>query len=528
VNIYVVVVKALLPDSLPITFPRPLAAAIVKLLFSLNSLTARFFLTLSNYKFFLFIKIMSKCARPDCQAAANSSCSGCGREIYCSSVCQKLDWKVHKLSCRILKKLSSQLQPYNEVVRITKEILASNKGNDLRVLEHLLSCADYQFGQQVAGRDYRERIDGQRIDNWNVDIEILLQISHSMVEIYGMNSSLSPMIRDKGMFPHIERSLNILSPWMDTIDFDATNQSNSLNSTKSHHLLKNSCTLEHNMAMLALNRNQYDVAERHMHRCLANLRRFRIEGEDKTTSIFEALGLYVNLRMSQGDLSGAVTFAEEAYNLVVDAYDPVHPQVQEVAGWLIDCLSKQGDFSNAERFAEQTYSNLRDIKNGMDQEGEQIAQGACNLANVIFRQDDGDLIKAEGLARESLRIRTRLHCSHSVGSSCILLARLLKKQGEFGDETKELFERSLAIFIRTEGPDGINTAVVNIHIGEFHYHFAMIQSTISKKRMQLQLAKSYSKEAIRIESKIHNPTHPNRVGAISLLSEVLLNFQKSD
>eukprot|EP00596_Hydrurales_sp_CCMP1899_P000637 CAMPEP_0119051946 /NCGR_PEP_ID=MMETSP1177-20130426/73392_1 /TAXON_ID=2985 /ORGANISM="Ochromonas sp, Strain CCMP1899" /LENGTH=536 /DNA_ID=CAMNT_0007031323 /DNA_START=481 /DNA_END=2089 /DNA_ORIENTATION=- len=385
----------------------------------------------------------STMARSDCEALAKSSCSGCGREQYCGSVCQKLDWKVHKSVCPILKKLSSRLQPYNEVVRITKEILASNKGNDLRVLEHLLSYADYQLGQQVAGRDYRERIDGQRIANWDVDIGILLQISNAMVEIYTSNSSLSPMIRDKGAFPHIERSLHILSPWMDTIDSDATNQSNSLNSIETNCLLKLSYALERNMAIMALNRNQYDVAERHSHRCLVNSRRFRIEGEEKTTSIFGALGLHVNLRQFQGDFSGAVTFAEEAYNLVVDAYDPVHPQVQEAASWLIDNLSQQGDFSNAERFAEQTYANLKDIKNGMDQEGEQVAKGASDLANVIFRQDDGDLIKAEGLARKSLRIRTHLNCSHSVGFSCTLLARILKKQDKLGDETKELFERSL-------------------------------------------------------------------------------------
>jgi hypothetical protein len=272
-----------------------------------------------------------------------------------------------------------------------------------------MSYADNQFGQQVAERDYRERIDGQRIDNWDVEIGISLQVSSSMLNIYTTNSSLSPMIRDKGISSHIERSLHILSPWMDTIDSDATNQSNSLNSIDTDHLLKQSYALERNMVTLPLNRNQYDVAERNIHRCLVNSRKFRIEGEEKTTSIFGALGLYVTLRQRQGDSSGAVTFAVEAYNLVVDAYDPVHPRVQEAASWLIVCLIQQGDLSNAERFAEQTYSNLRDIKNGMDQEGQQVAKGAYNLADVIFRQDDGDLIKAKGLARESFRIRTQLN-----------------------------------------------------------------------------------------------------------------------
>jgi hypothetical protein len=67
----------------------------------------------------------------------------------------------------------------------------------------------------------------------------------------------------------------------------------------------------------------------------------------------------------------------------VDAYDPVHPQVQQAAEMLINCLIQEGDLFNAERFAQQTYENLRDRKNGMDQEGEEVALGSCNLANVI-------------------------------------------------------------------------------------------------------------------------------------------------
>jgi hypothetical protein len=76
---------------------------------------------------------------------------------------------------------------------------------------------------------------------------------------------------------------------------------------------------------------------------------------------------------------------------------------------LINSLILQGDLLIAERFAEQTYQNLRDFKNGMDQEGTEVAMGAYNLADVIRRQEERDLIKAEKLARESLLIRTRLY-----------------------------------------------------------------------------------------------------------------------
>jgi hypothetical protein len=192
--------------------------------------------------------------------------------------------------------------------------------------------------------------------------------------------------------------------------------------------------------------------------------------------------------------------------------------VKEAAGLLIQSLIKLGDLSNAERFAEQTYANLRDIKNGIDQEGEIVANGAFNFADVIFQQDDGDLIKAEGLARKSLRIRDKLHAAHSRmgGVNILLLAKILRKQGKFGDETKKLFERSLAICVRNKGLDGDNTAVANTEIYQFYYMFAMMSGhcrTGHTRRMQPLLAKSYSDEAIRIETKIHNSNHPNSIAA---------------
>jgi len=65
---------------------------------------------------------------------ARSSCSGCGREHYCGSDCQKLDWKKHKLMCPILKKLSSKLESYDKVVQVINEVLESKKGDDVRIL----------------------------------------------------------------------------------------------------------------------------------------------------------------------------------------------------------------------------------------------------------------------------------------------------------------------------------------------------------------------------------------------------------
>jgi hypothetical protein len=196
--------------------------------------------------------------------------------------------------------------------------------------------------------------------------------------------------------------------------------------------------------------------------------------------------------------------------------------VQEAAGVLIDILISKGDLYDAERYAQVTYGNLRDKKNGIDQEGEEMAKGAYNLANVIHEQK-GDLIKAEELARESLRIRILVYGNNhnNVSVNCNLLAAILRAQGKLGDETWGLYKRSLAISIRNQGPDGVNTSGGNFNIGTFYHQVAYIQPTVDSKQKQLLLAKSHFVEALRIRSKIDGPTHPSTVNVSFCLNIVL-------
>jgi tetratricopeptide (TPR) repeat protein len=419
--------------------------------------------------------------------------------------------------CPILKKLSKNIQPFREVLPVIKEILASPKGNDLRVLEHLLSYAEYQFGNQVLGIDYRERGDGERISNWKADIGILYDINNRIVDVLEEDVSLSNISRHNKLFPHVEKSISLLRPCYVHLEPDPSNENNCLNIDQKTHLLNISHFAEGRMASLTMERNQFDEAEEHCQRCLVSSRRFEVEGEMKTTLIFEALSRYVSLRSRQGNNSGSVEFAEEAYNFVVEAYDPVHPQVQQAANLLIESLIRVGNFYDAERYAEVTYGNLKDHKNGMDQESEAIARGAYSFADVMCRKG-GDLIKAERLAREALSIRSQLYSSNNyqLALSCSLLANILKKQEKLGDETKELLERALAIYIRHQGPDGVNTAGGNINLGNFYLQLAGVHNDVPF----LLQAKAYFEEAVRIHTKIYSPTHPSAQFAVPQLTRL--------
>jgi hypothetical protein len=423
--------------------------------------------------------------------------------------------------CPILKRIPKGILPYDEAIQFIVEILESKefyesqKGYDMRFLEHLKLYSENQFGK-ATGMKYRDIGDGKIFSNWDVDIGTFYQISRLMIyDCVKVDPNPKRLRNDDEVLPHLERSIGLLNSWLVHLDSDHGNHA--LN-----YLLLQLCQTERSMAIFFIGKNQPDVAEGHCQRCLSYIRRYGEEGEQKVTYILFALGTYVDLRKYQGKFEEAIIFAEEAYNVVVVAYDCVHPLVQKAAGILISCLIMKGNLVDAERYAEVTYANLRDHKNGMDQESEDVAMGAYNLANVIFRQN-GDLVKAERLARESIRIRAQLFGSNhsTVGLCCDLLANILQSQGKLGDETRILFERSLAISFQTQGPNAQDTAAGNIHLGQYHHNIVGEQSTVESKREQLLIAKGYLEEGLRIDIMIHGATHPDTVSDASVLSIVL-------
>jgi hypothetical protein len=198
--------------------------------------------------------------------------------------------------CPILKKLTNKLRPYREVNRLVDEILKSKKGNDIRVLEHLLSFAEDQFGKEITGKHYRERGDGDRKSDWIVEIEILNDIIMTLAYFHGQNTSLGTVIRDDMSFPYLERSLKLLNPWVIKLDIDASEGNDGLSEKEKNRILEILNWVEQNMAVIAMQRIQFDLAEGHCHRGLAYSRRYGLEGENKTTMIFTALRSYYDLR----------------------------------------------------------------------------------------------------------------------------------------------------------------------------------------------------------------------------------------
>jgi hypothetical protein len=375
---------------------------------------------------------------------------------------------------------------------------------DIRVVKQLVLYAEYHFCDQVPLRVYRERED--RIDNWTVEIDMLIQIYNGLADCYESDESLSIINSINLRLPLYEKILNLLEPWSADLNPSSTGRIDSMTKDQKNEILYWSSIVETDVATVYIIRSQFNLVETHGQRSLSYARLYEGTEEKKTDLLCGALDTFYNLRLSEGNCADALIFAEESYNCVAVTYNPVHPKVQNAASSLIECFTRKGDLCKAELFAQMTLDSLKDPQNGLDQQSEAVAKGYYDLAKVISTQRT-DMVKAEKLVRESHRIRLIINNNdHFLGSSISLLASILMVQGKVGSETKELLEQSLAIDIKNYGPDGSSTAISYINFGQFYRGLAKVQQ--KNAREYLHLSEVKIKEALRIYTKIYGPDDP--------------------
>jgi hypothetical protein len=347
-----------------------------------------------------------------------------------------------------LKKLSNQLQPFSKVVQVIKKIIVVPKSiSKIRIQHHVFSYALHQFGFRIEGTAYRERENGERISNFDVEMTNLIPLHRSFTEIHIGDRSLNTVHYDNLILAHHESILDILRPWSISLD-----SGDDLDRDQKNLVLQLSANAERNISDAQRDRNQFVLAEDHLDRAYSYARRYEGEGEEKTSMLLNILNGRSALRSIQGDLAGAVNFAEEGYHCAFIAYNPVHSEVQKAADLLIQSLSRANNLDKAEMIAQLTLENLRDSANNVDQESEKVANGYLNLGRTVYELNV-DQPKAEMLVRESLRIRLKVYDNNHllVGHSLSLLVRILLAQGKIEEETERLLERNLANAVRNEG-----------------------------------------------------------------------------
>jgi hypothetical protein len=223
------------------------------------------------------VSSMSECAHIGCHIPAKCTCSACLIEQYCSSSCQKLDWKVHKAICPVLKKLSiKKLQPFKDVAQIIHHTRKTDN-DTIRIMEHLKLYAEYQFGERTVGIDYREREDGERMSNWLVEMVFLLDLNISLSHLNSLikeDDYMAQSNREILANSYLRQILKIVKPWLIQLDLDPNsnpnpnpnsnpdfNQINGLDEDQITYLLERAWDSEQLMAAATMNNGQFDIAE---------------------------------------------------------------------------------------------------------------------------------------------------------------------------------------------------------------------------------------------------------------------------
>ena len=440
-----------------------------------------------------------ECSLPECRGPGGKSCAICETVNYCGPVCQKKHWKFHRSVC--LQKLTNELQPYEKVLerinQITKLWVScetkKNTHDALKVLKYLLAFAEQQYGEAQPGMPFRERPDGERVDNMIADIE-LWQISSTLGNrLYNLRTCDS--YREAEVY--FLKARDRLERWR--FLFDATNRDKDV--TK---LLEMLSITERYLADLYASQSRFHEAEYHCAQCLKFAK--QTVGDHHTIELFKALRTYGYLLERQSKYIQAIAYFEDAYICVSEAYGPVHPRVQEAAGYLTDSLLQSKDFCRAEAYARINYESLIDPHSGISPESFEVARGAQQLAQICYMTPQNlgianvSFEEGEYLARKALRVFEAVFDPFhiNIGSSLNDLAKVLHESGNIGDETKCLYRRALAVYLICDGPDGHLVMEANANLGLLHYQRGKADVEDTLRRIEYTFSSRYYREALRI------------------------------
>jgi hypothetical protein len=176
----------------------------------------------------------------------------------------------------------------------------------------LISYALHQFGDRILGKVYRERaFNGERIDNWIVEIGILVPIYVDLASIHNEDKSLSIMDCDNLTFPYYEKILELLRPWSVYLYVSSGSHIDSLDKDRINDLLLYLSQTERFIASIYVGRNQFDLAENHCQQALIFAKLYEGKEEMKTGLLYEALRRSYEVHRDQRYYDEALIFAEE-------------------------------------------------------------------------------------------------------------------------------------------------------------------------------------------------------------------------
>lgn len=104
---------------------------------------------------------MQQCGKPSCNKKIKiiKKCSGCLIQSYCSTECQKDDWKIHKIICPYLKQNDNL--PMDKVTIVSSELQKQAKFgtiSEIRILKFVFLLSSINMAKEWIGLMARAKV----------------------------------------------------------------------------------------------------------------------------------------------------------------------------------------------------------------------------------------------------------------------------------------------------------------------------------------------------------------------------------
>ena len=191
------------------------------------------------------------CGLPGCNQPGTKGCSSCLNERYCNAECQKKDWKIHKIMCKIMKR-KDELLPLKEAhsirLKLSKQVeLMERTENKLRLLECQYSFCEYQLKDRINDKPFRER-HAKDIKHYDIDVGIFCRLSFELGANYVSAANDINGYKKKAIH-YFNRCLSVLESWRLEAELVESERMMGLDAAKVNAIYKYLSTAETNLGI---------------------------------------------------------------------------------------------------------------------------------------------------------------------------------------------------------------------------------------------------------------------------------------
>ena len=402
----------------------------------------------------------AKCIVSSCGKAASKCCGSCVVIRYCSSECQKDDWKLHhkKEECVNMRKLSTVSLTGKEISDVAYKV--SNMAYRLSVTGETKKSIDLLKEGIEFVRVRRGRLDRNDPFLLAGDNLMLCRLLVDLGNIY-LNMPTSSEIATLAI-SYLSDAHQMLVQMRDSKGFDNTVLWQLLWKSDSY------------LFQLYSQRGQLDKAKYHSLDCIASAKHF--EGTDAIDYLSTALSMYSGSLYSESNFTEALAIGEEAYTIASKHYSPSHKKVLKASRQMINCLIAMREYDSADAFCRMNYANLIDPMNAGEYDVEDGPDIMSQLAKIwLIKEPDEDEILAKAHAEEAVDLARQVYenskrsrRTHNSIKCLNLLCQVLLKAYVLTEETEGHLHKLVSVHVAEYTSNSSNLCSALMELGKFY------------------------------------------------------------